>query len=81
VLIAHVCVKQAMPGTFRLHVPTFHHTYLYTYVRDNASFPGILTLRRSLSGETLDPEGRRSTPIDFFVRGLTNGLFALFWIF
>jgi hypothetical protein len=45
-----------------------------------ASFLGIPMLQWSLSSETLD-RGRRSTPIDFFVRGLTNGLFLYFGLF
>jgi hypothetical protein len=73
-------VKKAMPGTFRLHVPTFHHTYTHM-LETHASFPGIPTLRWSLSGETLDRGIRRSTPISFSVRGLTNEIFSFFWFF
>ena len=45
----------------------------------HASFPSIPMLRWSLSGETLDRGTRRSTPVAFSVRGLTNGVFCLFW--
>jgi hypothetical protein len=55
-------VNKAMPGTFRLHVPTFHHTYTHL-LATHASFPGISMLRWSLSSETLDQGVRRSTPI------------------
>ena len=45
----------------------------------HASFLGIPTISGSFSGETLDRGTRRSTPVAFFVRGLTNGFFYLFW--
>src|SRR6266480_1733073 len=51
-------------------------SHIYTYDRDPCSFLGIPTLRWSLSGETLDRGGRRSTPITFSVRGLNNRIFA-----
>jgi hypothetical protein len=41
----------------------------------HASFPGIPTVRWSLSDDTLDRGVQRSTPIAFSVQGLTNGLF------
>jgi hypothetical protein len=72
-------VKNVMPGTFILHVPTFHHTYTHM-LGTHASFPVIPTLRWSLSGETLYRGVQRSTPLASYVRGLTNGLFALFWL-
>jgi hypothetical protein len=73
-------VKKAMPETFRFHIRTFHHTYAHM-LGTHASFPRIPTLWWSLSGETLDQWVWRSTPIAFFIRGLSNGLFALFWFF
>jgi hypothetical protein len=72
-------VKKPMPGTFRLHVPTLHNTYTHM-LGTHASFIGFTMLRWSLSGETLNPGVRRSTPIAFSVRGLTNGPFAFFWL-
>jgi hypothetical protein len=50
-------VKKAIPGTFILHVPTFHHIYTHM-LGTHVSFLGISTLRWSLSGEILDDPGR-----------------------
>jgi hypothetical protein len=46
-------VKKAMPRTFRLHVPTCHHTCTHM-LGTHASFLRLMMLRWSLSGETLD---------------------------
>src|SRR4051812_34150716 len=44
-------------------------------------FRVIPTLRWSFTSETLDRGIRRSTPINFSVRGLTSGLFSLYIYF
>jgi hypothetical protein len=69
-----MCVTKTMPGTIILHVPTFYHSYTHI-LGTNASFLGIQVLQWSLSGEILTG-GRRSTPIAFSVRGLTNRFFC-----
>jgi hypothetical protein len=45
-------VKKAMPGTFRLHVPTFHHTYTHI-LGTHAGFLGF-DAPVVFIGETLD---------------------------
>ena len=67
-------VNNVTRWTYIHHLPTFHNTckhILGTY----ASFLGIPAISGSFFGETLDRGTRRSTPVAFSVRGLTNGVF------
>src|SRR3954463_16617573 len=73
-VFARVCEQRQ---THDLDMPSTNITsHFYTYVRDTCRFssysdaPAVIHLRNPRSGGT-----HRSTPIAFFVRGLTNGLF------
>ena len=72
-------MKSFTPGTCKV-IPTLHNTCTHM-LGTHASFPAIPMLRWSVSGETLDRGPHRSTPIVFFVRGFTNGVFYLFGLF
>jgi hypothetical protein len=78
-----ISVKKAMPGTIRLHVPTFHHTYT-DILGTHASFLGFTMLWWSLSGETLNRGFKdlplylspyEASPMDLF---LSFGLFRTY---
>jgi hypothetical protein len=84
VLIAHAFLcRSPCPGPlYCMYQPSITPIHIF-WGHMHASFAGILMLRWSLSGETLDRGAgiRRSTPIAFSIRGLTNGLISFFWFF
>src|ERR1041385_2625511 len=71
-------VKNVRHMTYICHLQTLNHTYKHNLAQ-HAGFPMISALRRTFTSETLDRGGRarRSTFIDFSVRGWVNGLFYL----
>ena len=73
-LLAYECEQRHAVDLYTAHT-NLHNTCKHMLDTDG-SFLGIPMISGSFSCETLDRGTRRSTPVAFSVRGLTNGVFC-----